>query len=246
MFATIENMIAIISALIISLIPVVLNTFGYSFFKRPLILNSLLALAAGTLLGDVWFHVLPETLEYFDVEQVLTLTLSGILAFFIFESLIHTYLHRKENTDWGLAGVNLAADGLHNFVDGILIAASFSISIEAGIAATIAIALHELPQEIGDIAILAKAGLSKFKINLWNFAIGLIAILGVIFGLFIDSLSENTGLLSTFAAGGFLYIALSNLLPEIKHQHSFRKLSLQLLCLALGLVVMFLLKQVLE
>lgn len=239
-------MIAILFALIISLIPVALNTFGYSFFKRPLVLNSLLALAAGTLLGEVWFHVLPEALESISVETVLALTLFGILTFFIFESLLHTYLHKQEKADWGLAGVNLAADGLHNFVDGILIAAAFSVSLEAGIAAGIAIALHELPQEIGDIAILAKAGLSKFKINLWNFAIGLLAVLGVILGLFIDSLSQGTELLSTFAAGGFLYMALSNLLPEIKHQHSFKKLSLQLFCLVLGLVIMLVLKQVLE
>jgi len=176
-------MIAIISAVLISFIPAILNLFGFNLLKREWVLNILLALAAGTLLGEVWFHALPEAIDNStEPLNVFYTVLAGIVGFFVFESLLHTYLHKFEKEDWALAGVNLLSDGLHNFVDGLLIAGAFSIGIEAGIAAIIAIALHEIPQEIGDIAILKKAGLSKLNIYIWNLISGATAIVGVIVG----------------------------------------------------------------
>lgn len=240
-------MMAIISAVFISLIPAILNLIGFGLLKRDWVLNILLALAAGTLLGEVWFHALPEAVETSSEPLYVFYTvLAGIMGFFVFESLLHTYLHKFEKEDWALAGVNLLSDGLHNFVDGILIAAAFSISLESGIAASIAIALHEIPQEIGDIAILKKAGLSKTNIYIWNLLSGITAVIGVMVGLAVNQTSEGSNLLISLATGGFMYMALSNLLPEIKHQHSYRKLLLHLLAIGLGLVIMFALKIFLE
>jgi len=236
-------MIAIISAVLISFIPAILNLFGFNLLKREWVLNILLALAAGTLLGEVWFHALPEAIDNStEPLNVFYTVLAGIVGFFVFESLLHTYLHKFEKEDWALAGVNLLSDGLHNFVDGLLIAGAFSIGIEAGIAAIIAIALHEIPQEIGDIAILKKAGLSKLNIYIWNLISGATAIVGVIVGQLIGSRTDGSHFLVSLAAGGFLYMALSNLLPEIKHQHSYRKLLIQFVAIGFGLALMYGLK----
>jgi zinc and cadmium transporter len=112
--------------------------------------------------------------------------------------------------------MNLVGDGVHNLLDGIIIATSYIASVPAGIATTIAVVLHEVPQEIGDFGVLVYSGFSKWKALLFNFFSALLAVIGAIIGLAIGTHSETfVSIILPFAAGGFIYIAASDLIPEM-------------------------------
>jgi zinc and cadmium transporter len=136
--------------------------------------------------------------------------------------------------------MNLVGDGVHNFLDGILIAGSFLASPSLGVATTLAVALHEIPQEFGDFGVLIHAGYSKTKAILLNFLIALTAVLGAVITLIIGSQAAQTAdLVVPIAAGGFLYIAASDLIPELRKDISPSRSIKQFLVILLGIGIMW-------
>lgn len=203
----------------------------------------LVSFAAGALFGDAFIHLLPEVVGEFGFTfEVSVYLLSGILLFFIVEKLIHwrhCHLPNTKEHSHPFAYMNLIGDGVHNFIDGLIIAASFMASFPVGIATTIAVILHEIPQEIGDFGVLVHGGFTKQKAILLNFATALTAVLGALVALSIGAITENITLfLVPLAAGGFIYIAGSDLIPELHKEVKASRSVIQLVAFILGIVVM--------
>jgi len=209
--------ISIITISIISLIGVATLAVREHLLRKYVFL--FVSLAVGALLGDAFLHLIPEALEELG-SAVFTgiAVIGGILLFFIIEKLLHWHHHGldEENHVHPIGKLVLISDGFHNFIDGIIIGTSYMISIEVGIATTIAVMLHEIPQEIGDFGVLLHAGYSKSRALFLNFLSALTALLGlgavVLLGTFIEPL---TVWLLPVAAGGFIYIAIADLIPEL-------------------------------
>ena len=189
------------------------------------ILLFLVSLSAGALMGGVFIHLLPEASQGFSDNNWQIIVILGFILFFFIEKLLHWRHCHKGNCDIHTFGyMNLVGDSFHNFLDGLIIAATFTADLKLGLATTLAVALHEIPQEIGDFGVLLYAGFSKRKALLANFLVALTAVLGSILGYFLASRIEGFKLyLLPFAAGGFLYIAASDLIPEIRKEQSFGK-----------------------
>lgn len=241
--------LTLLSVLFVSLISFVgIFTLSINAKKLKRFLIYIISFSAGALLGDTFIHLLPELIEKssFTLRTSIYI-LSGILIFFSLEKIIlwrHCHLDITEkNHVHSFAYINLIGDALHNFIDGIIIAATYLISIPAGIATTLAVALHEVPQEIGDFGVLVHGGFSKSKALLLNFTSALFAILGALLSFFLVKSIQNLELiLIPIAAGGFIYIAGSDLIPEIhKDSDKISKSLLQLLAILAGIAVMFLL-----
>lgn len=180
----------------------------------------LVSFSAGALLGDAFIHLLPETISESGFStQIALMILSGILIFFILEKFI-CWRHCHSPVEHGyikpFAVMNLVGDGLHNLIDGMIVAGSYLISIQVGIATTIAVVLHEIPQEISDFAVLLHGGLPKQKAILMNFLSAATAIVGAAFILTLRlDPGAIAGFLAPFTIGGFLYIAGADLIPEL-------------------------------
>lgn len=239
---------ALISVTIISLLSFVgAVTLFLSKKRLESVLSILVAFSTGALIGDAFVHLLPEAVSKsgsFTI-QIAISVFAGILLFFILEKFLrwrHCHdIDCKEHPKH-LGTMNLVGDGVHNFIDGILIGASFLVSIPLGIATTIAVAAHEIPQELGDFGVLLHSGFSKSKAILFNFLSACIAILGAILALIIGSKAgQFIDFMIPVTAGGFIYIALSGLVPELHKEEEISKSALQLLFLILGLAAMFLL-----
>jgi zinc and cadmium transporter len=238
---------ALLATLVISLISLI-SVFALSLSEKKLKQLSflLVSLAAGTLIGDVFIHLLPEIVRTGD-EGLWIWVIGGIGLFFILEKVIHwrhCHIPTSENHPHPVGAMNLIGDGLHNFFDGALIAGSFLVDVHLGIATTIAVILHEIPQEIGDFGILIHAGYSKAKALSWNFFSALTAFLGVIIVFVIgQQAADSFGLFVVpITAGGFIYIAVSDLLPEMRKETRWQHSLLQLLLLAVGVAIMYGLK----
>ena len=245
MTATLYAIVSVIIVSLVSFVGVISLSFKPKFLNK--ILLFLVSLSAGTLFGGAFLHLLPETVEKKGFSLSISLAvLAGILVFFILEKFIHLHHRhlnpRKQTKKKGkshIAPLNLVADGMHNFLDGLIIAGSYLVSIPAGIATTIAVILHEVPQEIADFGVLLYAGLSRMKALLLNFLSAAVAILGAVVGLIIGSGSEEFILsLLPFAAGGFIYIAGSNLIPELHKEYNLKDSFLHLFALVLGIGIM--------
>jgi zinc and cadmium transporter len=230
------------SILIISLISLAgVFTLGIKENKLQKILIYMVAFSAGTLLGDAFIHLIPEIVE----EQGFTLLISsyiliGIGFSFSVEKLIHwRHCHHptSKNHPHPLTTMNLVGDSVHNFLDGIIIAASYIISIPVGIATTIAVALHEIPQEISEYGVLIYGGYTKKKALLANFLIALTAFAGAIITLSLGSQKLITFLIP-FAAGNFIYIATADLIPELHKHAKFKQSITQLILFVLGILAM--------
>ncbi len=231
---------------LISLVGVIALAWKELFLRR--ILFILVSVAAGALFGDAFIHLVPEAYEEIaDPLLVSGLILGGILTFFALEKFLRWHhTHGDDELDaqtharvHPLGHLVLASDGLHNLVDGIAIGAAFLVSIEAGIATTIAIALHEIPQEIGDFALLVHAGFSRRKALFLNFASALFAFIGVGLAFWIGAYFENAApLIAAFAAGNFIYIAGSDLVPELHKTTEGRRSFVQFVAIVFGLLVM--------
>jgi zinc and cadmium transporter len=197
------------------------------------------------MLGGTFFHLIPEASESLEIETVSTLILVSFIIFFLIEKFLHWRHCHKDNCKVHTFGyMNLVGDGIHNFLDGLIIAAAFLTSTELGVVTSIAIALHEIPQEIGDLGVLIHAGFSKKKALLANLFVALTALFGSIVGYFLSPIQENfTSYILPFAAGSFLYIAASDLLPEIRKEKDMKKYWLNFLLFIIGNVIMYLLAQ---
>jgi zinc and cadmium transporter len=190
---------------------------------RTQLVNWLVSYAVGTLLGASLLHLVPEALEHLPPTNALASLLGGILTFFLLEKLV-IWRHCHEQDDCAVhsraASLVIIGDAFHTFVDGAIIGAAVLTSVPLGISTAIATASHEIPQELGDFAILLNAGHSRGKAMLLNLMSGLAGILGTVLVYF--SVSRVPVLLPyvlAFAAGSFLYVAMSDLIPDL-HRNS--------------------------
>ncbi len=206
----------------------------------------LVSLAVGALLGNVFFHLIPESFETIENQGTIALLiLAGILAFFILEKFLHWHhghdVEHLENHPKSYGYVSLLADGIHNFTDGILIAAGWMAGPEIGMATTLTVILHEIPQEISDFGILIHAGFTARKALWLNFYAALAAILGTLITLMAGSAIESLShYVLPVAAGGFIYLAGTDLMPELNKERSMRNSLIQLAMIIAGLALMFL------
>jgi len=208
------------------------------------ILLILIGLSAGALMGGAFLHLLPEAVEKSTGLNVYLFVLIGFILFFLIEKVLHwRHCHKGECDVHTFHYMNLVGDSIHNFIDGLIMAASFVVSIPLGITTTIAIATHEIPQEIGDFAVLLYGGFSKKRAIILNFVIALTAVLGGIVGYFVSYLIENIVLfILPFAAGGFIYIAATDLVPEIRKELDMKKYMATLFVFICGILIMWVTK----
>lgn len=183
------------------------------------ILLIFVAFSAGALLGGAFLHLLPESIEKGgDTLIIFIWVLIGFALFFLMEQFLQWHHTHKVRSEYKkpVGYLILFADAIHNFIGGLAIAGSFMVSLEVGIITWIACAAHEIPQEFGDFGILLNSGWKKYNALMFNFISALTIIPGGIVAFFLSTTIDTTFLLP-FAAGNFIYIAASDLIPEIKH-----------------------------
>lgn len=239
------------SVLLVSLISVL---FAVPFLLKKKVTNHtlllLLSISVGVLLGAVFFDFMPEIFHEAEGREILVgvYILSGFLIMFVIEKFVHFHHHYQKGERqvghahaYNIAPVNLIGDGVHNFIDGLVIAASYMVNINLGIVVTVSIIFHEIPQEIADFGVLLYSGLSKKKALFFNFISALAALLGAVIGFMLHTSIESFHMfIIPFAAGNFLYIASSNLLPEL-HRHCHVKESIiHILAIIAGIGVVLL------
>ena len=231
--------VVLISA--ISLIGILTLSLSMDILKK--ILFILVSFAVGGLFGDAFIHLLPESFERIGANLTTSLYIVlGILIFFMLEKFIrwrHCHILASEDHQHPVVTMNLIGDGVHNLIDGMLIGASYAVSIPIGIATTLAVVLHEIPQEIGDFGVLVYGGLSVKKALTFNFLTALTAIVGAVIALSAGSYIEGFSLfLLPIAAGGFIYIAGSDLIPELQHEVKLSLSVWQFISIMLGIGIM--------
>ncbi|MEK7613399.1 MAG: ZIP family metal transporter [Patescibacteria group bacterium] len=245
---------ALLSTLIVSLISLI-GIFIFSKHDR-LIKKSMhvfIGLAAGALLGDAFIHLIPEVFEAgLSGALFAGAVLSGIVLFFFLEKYLRWYNktnHHKVCPPGEVCVVSnkkplgllvLFGDGVHNFIDGGIIAASYFVSIPVGIATTVAVFLHEVPQEVSDYALLLHSGYTRAEALFWNFISAITAFLGIFAFLALgDRIESIEPIAIALTAGGFIYIAAANLVPELQKTHHPVKSAVEFIAVIVGIGIMF-------
>jgi zinc and cadmium transporter len=206
----------------------------------------MVSLAVGGLFGDAFIHLLPESFEKLGSKLEASLyTLAGIFVFFVLEKFLlwrHQHVFASNHSIHPVGYMNLLADGVHNLIDRIIIGASYVVSVPVGVATTLAVIFHEIPHELGNFFVLLYAGFTKTRALFFNFLSALFAILGTIIALLVGARVENfTTMMLPLAAGGFIYIAGSDLVPELNKEVELSKSIIQLLAIGAGVGMMLLL-----
>ena len=239
----INSIIATIVISLLSLVGVV------TFFVNKKVISKICicfeAFSTGALIGGAFLHLLPEAIELSDSLNPFLFLILGLSVFFVLERYLKWHHCHKNNgcEVHTFTYMSLIGDGLHNFIDGLVVVSAFAISKELGIATAFAVAAHELPQELGDFGLLLHGGFSKAKALFWNFISSLTAIAGAIVGyLMINSFHDITSFLLPFAAGGFLYIAMSDLIPELHKEPKISKSIFNFVLFAVGILFMLFIK----
>lgn len=233
--------ISVVLVSIISLVGVFLLSIRKDILSKSIFV--LVSLAVGALLGDAFIHIIPESFSESE-NMVLTsaLIIFGILIFFVIEKFLHWHHHgQDEDIDHvhPVGKLVLVSDGIHNLIDGIIIGASFMVSVPVGVATTIAVVLHEIPQEIGDFAVLIHAGFSKKRATWLNFVSALLAFLGVFIAFaFRESSEAFISWVLPISAGGFIYIAMSDLIPELNKTKRLKDSFIQIVSILIGVLLM--------
>jgi len=204
----------------------------------------LVSLSAGALMGGAFLHLMPEALEQIGADSVFKIFLISFVVFFLIEKILHwQHCHKTDCQIHTFGHMNLIGDSIHNFIDGLIIASTFMVDFSLGIATTLAVAIHEIPQEIGDYGVLIHAGFNSKKALMLNYIVALTVILGGIVGYFSFSHLDNIlPYLLPFAAGGFVYIAASDLMPEIRKDTRLKKSIGTFIIFVLGILFMYLVK----
>ena len=217
----------------------------YLLFKREQLsrfIPGLVAFAAGALLGAALFDLLPESIEALPEQFSIYLAL-GIVGFLIFEYVLHWHHHHHDNCedcDHTTAYTVLVGDGLHNFIDGVIIASAFLVNPAIGVATTLAIILHEIPQELSDFAIFLHSGISTRRALFLNSLSAATAIAGTVIGyLFLERIEAALPYILSIGAGGFLYIAMVDLLAEVRRDHAGPHAGIKILLVLLGLGLIY-------
>ncbi len=237
----------ILSVLIVSSIAFI-GLWAFAMKTRSLakIVMYLVSFSAGGLLGDAFLHLLPEAVAASGFGITISLyVLSGIVLSFVIEKIIwrHCHIHQcavghHHVRPQPFAYLNLIGDAVHNFIDGLIIGASYLVSVPVGVSTTLAVILHEIPQEIGDFGVLIHGGFKRTEALFYNFLSGISAVLGVVVALLAAQTTSITNFLVPFAAGNFIYIACTDLLPELHKSVKIRESLGQLLMFSLGIGVM--------
>lgn len=221
-----------------------------TLFLNEKSLNKVLLLfvgfGAGGLIGGAFLHLLPEALEKTqETSGVFLNVILGFVFFFILERYLYWRHCHKGNCDvHAFTYLNLMGDGIHNFIDGLIIGAAFFTDRQLGIAASAAIIMHEIPQEMGDFGVLVYGGFSRFKALGFNFLSALTAVLGTAIGyLFASHTAAFSTVLLPIAAGGFIYIASCDLIPELHKEADIKKSTLSMLFFICGILLMWSLKE---
>lgn len=202
--------------------------------------QKLISFAAGALIAAAFLDLLPEASELAEDADIFLPAFLGFLSFFFAEKYIRLFHYHHGHGEKPSTFLVLAGDGVHNFVDGVTIAVAFLVSIPLGIATTIAVAAHEIPQEIADMGVLLANGLSKTKALFFNFLSAATALLGAIIAFTIaGQIEKYLYLFLAIAAGHFIYIAASDLIPELHERETGRKNIDTLLLFILGIFVIF-------
>jgi len=215
------------------------------------VISHLVSFAVGALLGGAFLHLIPQAFSYEShVSETPIYIIVGLLLFFVLERFLH--LHHEHHVDGEPARpkpvvtMSVIGGGMHNFVDGMLVAAAYGVSFESGLVTTVAILLHQVPQEMGDFGVLVQGGLSPKRALLYNFASGTGAVIGAVFSIMIGGIAEQySPMLLALTAGAFIYIAASDLIPEL-HRAPGRKAALQQLVLIVAGVAVMMLPQLME
>ncbi len=217
---------------------------GSKKFVKKIIPN-LVAFATGTLLASAFLMLLPHAMGKVSPEKIFLTSLFGIIGFFVLEKIIRIHhchkidCHSHESDNYS-ATMILFGDGIHNFLDGVIIATSFLISIPVGITTTFAIAAHEIPQEVGDFAILLHSGFSKKKAIIWNLISSTTSLLGAIIAfLALKQTAEFIPYIMAISAASFVYIALVDLAPELHRKSTLKNDIQKIFLLLLGVALIF-------
>lgn len=208
----------------------------------------LISFSAGALIGGAFLHILPEILEKTNSPAVFYYIILGIALFFLMEKYFYwRHCHDGVCDVHAFTYLNLIGDGFHNFIDGMVIAASFIVSIKLGIATTLAVIFHEIPQELGDFGVLVYGGFSKQKALVFNFISALTAMLGAIVGYSMSHFAQGfVNFILPLTAGGFIYIATSDLIPEIHKESNPMRSTFAFITFLFGIAFMALAKLVLK
>lgn len=243
---------ALLSVVAVSLVSLVgAATLAVGALRRHFVSLALVALAAGTLMGDAFLHLLPEAAHAWEERMTVlgALVLVGFLLLFVLEVGLrwgHSHAdhldaahghgeHRIQPFGW----LNLVGDFVHNLIDGIVIAASYLVSVPLGIATTIAVAAHEIPQELGDFAVLVRSGMRPRQAILLNLASALASVLGGVLVLVAGISPERLEAVAVpVIAGAFLYIAAADLVPELHHHSRGREALFILAFFLVGILAM--------
>ena len=238
---------ALTSVVFVSLLSLV-GAFFIAISEKRLkqIIFVMVSLAVGSLFGDAFIHLLPQTFQKFDETVRGSLyVLAGIFLFFVLEKfLLWRHQHTMESSGpiHPFGYMNLFADAVHNFIDGTIIGASYLVSRPVGIATTLAVIFHEIPHELGNFFVLLYAGFSRGRALFFNFLSACLAILGTSIALVIgSSVGDFATVMLPLAAGGFIYIAGSDLVPELNKESDLFKSVVQMIAIAAGVGMMLLL-----
>ncbi len=225
---------------LISLVGILTLTLREKTLEKSLIL--LVAFSAGALMGGAFLHLIPEALEIGN-GMTFEYVLGGFITFFLIEKVLRwRHCHDSGCEVHSFAMMNLFGDSVHNFLDGLAIAAGYIAGIETGISVTIAIIFHEIPQEIGDFAVLIYGGFRKITALAVNFMSAITAVAGGVLGFLLSGNPRFLPFLLPFTAGGFIYVSASDLLPELIKEENLRKSFINFLAFILGVTVMLLLR----
>lgn len=233
LMTVLDGLMAFLGAITLTLKGKSLDRFLFAF----------VAFSAGTMIGGGLLHLLPESLDFFDIDTAMLIFIAGFSAFFLIERVLHWH-HCHTGGKCKVHEYSylvLFGDSIHNLIDGLVIAAAFITDINLGFITSFLIFAHEIPQEIGNFAILLHAGMKKRKALIYNFIAQLTAVIGGLIGYFMFSDTLRAFMLP-FAAGGFVYIAASDLIPELhKDPRMDRAMAAFVLFLA-GVVLMWAMK----
>lgn len=234
------SLIASISVSLISLIGIVALIINDNLLKRLIII--LVAFAAGGLIGGAFFDIIPEAMEYLKgTTQLFIFVIAGYFLFFVIEKYLHwRHCHDAECKIHMFTYLNIMGDIVHNLSDGLIIGSVFQTDIKVGIATTLAIIFHEIPHELGNFIVLIHGGFSKMKALAYNFLTALFAIVGTVVGYYLTSkISGLASMLLPVAAGGFIYIASCDLIPELHKEEDGKKSALIMITFVFGVSLMY-------
>jgi zinc and cadmium transporter len=241
-------LLGLISVGIVSLVSQVgILTLWLNDKKLRKVLLYLVSFSAGSLFGDAFIHLIPEAIEENGLATSVSIfIIFGILSSFIVERFFqwrHCHIPTSSEHPHSFAYMNLFGDAVHNLIDGLIVGGSYLVSIPIGVSTTLAVIFHEIPQELGDFCVLVYGGFNKRKALWFNFLTALTAVLGALVSFFLGSALEGfVPLVIPFAAGNFIYIAGSDLIPELrKDAPEPKKAALQMTILVLGVITMLLL-----